>query len=87
MSEPDGGIPHFCHWPDCPVMVPPKLWGCKGHWFSLPKHLRDRIWATYKPGQEYTKSPSQAYLYAAEDVQQWISQYLSKSHENMRLQP
>ena len=24
---------------------------CKKHWFSLPKKLRDAIWATYRPGQ------------------------------------
>lgn len=48
------------------------MWGCKPHWFRLPKHLRDRIWATYRPGQEITKTPSAAYVAAAKDVQDWI---------------
>lgn len=41
-------------------------------WFALPKHLRDKIWATYVPGQEKTMTPSAAYLAAAEEVDQWI---------------
>lgn len=64
---------HHCHWPGCKTPVPPKMWGCRGHWFKLPKHLRDRIWATYVPGQEITKTPSDAYLDAAEAVQDWIA--------------
>ncbi|MDP1555781.1 MAG: hypothetical protein Q8L84_09990 [Hyphomonas sp.] len=63
---------HHCHWPGCRKEVPPKLWGCKPHWFALPKSLRDRIWATYVPGQEITKTPSRAYLDAAHAVETWI---------------
>lgn len=63
---------HTCHWPGCPQVVPPSMWGCKPHWFALPKFLRDRVWATYVPGQEITKTPSQAYIEVAKDVQQWI---------------
>lgn len=63
---------HTCHWPGCTKHVPPAMWGCKPHWFALPKRLRDRIWATYRPGQEITKDPSREYLAAADDVQHWI---------------
>jgi hypothetical protein len=63
---------HHCHWPGCPKAVPPKLWGCREHWFRLPAHLRKRIWATYQPGQEITKTPSAEYLAAAHAVQEWI---------------
>lgn len=63
---------HACHWPSCQKEVPPAMWGCKQHWFALPKYLRDRIWATYVPGQEITKTPSQAYFDAAVEVQKWI---------------
>lgn len=49
------------------------MWGCKGHWFALPKHLRDRIWATYRRGQEVTKRPSPEYIEAAIAVQKWIA--------------
>lgn len=68
---------HMCHWPGCPQDVPPAMWGCKPHWFKLPKMLRDRIWATYVPGQEITKTPSQAYLDAAYAVQLWINSNLA----------
>lgn len=64
---------HTCHWPGCGKAVPPAMWGCKGHWFKLPKVLRDRIWETYRPGQEITKTPSAAYLAVAQEVQQWIA--------------
>lgn len=64
---------HTCHWPDCNKPVPPAMWGCRAHWFALPKRLRDRIWATYQPGQEITKTPSAEYLAAAREVQDWIA--------------
>lgn len=63
---------HECHWPGCAQQVPPAMWGCKSHWFKLPKQLRDRIWATYEPGQEKTLTPSAAYLDVADEVQRWI---------------
>lgn len=66
---------HICHWPGCTRQVPPAMWGCKPHWFKLPKHLRDRIWATYEIGQEVTLSPSREYLDAAREVQIWIEQH------------
>lgn len=63
---------HKCHWPNCGRNVPPAMWGCKQHWFMLPKNLRDRIWATYRAGQEITKTPSLEYIEAAQAVQKWI---------------
>lgn len=63
---------HECHWPGCGEQVPPAMWGCKTHWFKLPKALRNRIWATYRPGQEERLDPSKAYLEAATAVQNWI---------------
>lgn len=63
---------HHCHWPGCQEQVPPAQWGCKTHWFRLPKSLRDRIWATYRPGQEKDWTPSREYLAAAQAVQEWI---------------
>lgn len=53
------------------------MWGCRMHWFMLPKHIRNRIWATYRPGQEITKTPSKEYIEAAEEAQEWI-------HERMK---
>jgi transcriptional regulator with XRE-family HTH domain len=63
---------HHCHWPGCNTQVPPAMWGCRTHWFKLPKALRDRIWATYAPGQEVDMTPSAEYLQVADDVQRWI---------------
>lgn len=65
---------HTCHWPGCAEEVPPKMWGCRTHWYRLPKTLRNRIWATYRPRQEIDKNPSGDYLKAAHDVQKWIAE-------------
>ena len=64
--------PHTCHWPGCTIQVKPAQWGCRAHWFRLPKGLRDRIWAAYVPGQEVTLTPSDAYLQVMKDVEAWI---------------
>ena len=63
---------HECHWPGCKEQCPPAMWGCRRHWFSLPKDLRDLIWAAYVPGQERRLDPSRDYLKAAKEVQAWI---------------
>lgn len=63
---------HTCHWPDCDRQVPPAMWGCKQHWFKLPKRLRDAIWDEYVPGQEQRMDPSEGYLTVAQEVQDWI---------------
>lgn len=66
---------HSCHWPGCTTQVPPALWGCKPHWFRLPKDLRDQIWNAYRPGQEKDMSPSEDYLQVANYVQAWIRRF------------
>lgn len=68
--------PHTCHWPGCQTPVPPAMWGCRKHWFTLPKALRDAIWRTYSVGQEERGDPSAAYLEAARAVQEWIKDHL-----------
>lgn len=65
---------HHCHWPGCGEQVPPAVWGCRRHWFMLPKSLRDEIWAAYRPGQEVNWTPSRAYLGVADRVQRWIEE-------------
>ena len=65
---------HMCHWPGCDRGVPAAMWGCRDHWFRLPKSLRARIWLTYQPGQEVTKKPSPEYIAAAQAVRQWIGE-------------
>jgi hypothetical protein len=63
-----GGRRYAVHSP-----VPPAMWGCREHWFKLPKPLRDAIWREYVPGQEITKTPSQRYIATAAIVQAWIA--------------
>ncbi len=74
---------HECHWPGCERQVPPAMWGCSQHWFKLPKHLRDKIWRTYRPGQEKDSSPSAEYVAAANEVQAWIKTNFSNNTLNL----
>ena len=69
---------HHCHWPGCTKQVPPAMWGCREHWYKLPANLRNHIWATYRPGQENTMTPSRAYLDVADQVQRWIKEHGGK---------
>lgn len=64
---------HHCHWPGCKSQVPPAKWGCYFHWMKLPKYLRDKIWAAYRPGQERNLTPSSEYIAVAREVQDWIN--------------
>ncbi len=64
---------HHCHWPGCQRQVPPAMWGCRAHWYSLPIDLRSAIWRTYSPGQEVSGTPGRAYVDAARAVQEWIA--------------
>lgn len=66
---------HTCHWPGCETQCPPAMWGCKSHWFKLPKRLRDAIWDAYVPGQEQRLDPSDEYLDVAYEVQVWIEEH------------
>jgi hypothetical protein len=68
--------PHTCHWPGCDTQVPPAMWGCIPHWYSLPANLRAAIWRVYVPGQEVTLTPSRAYLEVARQAEAWIAQHL-----------
>ncbi len=64
---------HHCHWPGCDKAVPPAMWGCKPHWFKLPRALRNKIWASYQPGQEIDGTPSRKYVEVALEVRAWIA--------------
>lgn len=59
---------HHCHATGCTASVPPSMWGCAKHWYMVPKPIRDRVWATYRPGQEHDKNPSVEYLHAAREA-------------------
>ena len=64
---------HDCHWPGCGKQVPPAMWGCRPHWFRLPRPIRDAIWRAYRIGQEEDGRPSAAYVAAARAAQEWIA--------------
>ena len=59
---------HTCHATDCEVSVPPEMWGCRTHWFMVPKPIRDRIWRAYRVGQCDDMNPSADYCEAAKDA-------------------
>lgn len=69
---------HSCHAKNCTVAVPPKMFMCKRHWFILPKAYRTAIWDAYVPGQEVTKTPSKAYLTAADACIGYVANYEAK---------
>lgn len=62
---------HQCHWPGCALYCEPRFWGCKPHWFALPRRIRDRIWSEYTNGQEIYATPTKEYLKAADEAHWW----------------
>lgn len=71
---------HHCHgrMPGCRGQCPPAMWGCKNCWFKLPMAIRNRIWETYRAGQEVNMTPSMEYLEAAHEAQEWIDANYSR---------
>jgi hypothetical protein len=55
-------MPHHCHAHGCDRRVPPSMFMCGKHWFSLRAATRASIWREYRPGQENTKDPSARYM-------------------------
>lgn len=55
-------LPHYCHADGCETKVPPRMFMCKPHWYTLPKAMRDRLWELYEPGQERRMDPSVDYI-------------------------
>lgn len=67
-----GSHGHVCHYPGCGRECPPAKWGCRSCWFKLPKHLREKLWAAYRPGQETDKRPSREYIEVAEEIEAYV---------------
>lgn len=61
-------MPHTCHANACTVPVPPKMFMCRPHWFSLPLGVRKMIWRHYRPGQEIDKHPTAEYVRVAKQA-------------------
>lgn len=70
---------HTCHWAGCKREVPPAMWGCRTHWFTLPRGLRNDVWRTYVPGQEIRKDPSEEYIEVIHRVDAWIKLYKERN--------
>lgn len=41
----------FCPIPDCGIQIDPSRLMCRAHWYVVPKHTRDQVWATWRSGQ------------------------------------
>ena len=65
---------HHCHARGCKVHVPPEMLMCKRHWYMVPKAIRDRVWATYRPGQCEDMQFSQAWSDAVDAAIQAVAQ-------------
>ena len=80
---------HHCHFPNCRKSVPPKMWGCREHWFMLPAAMRAAIWRHYRPGQEIDKKPSAVYIDTVLKVRTWIHASLQEEVQRLAasLQP
>ena len=65
---------HHCHATNCKIRVPPEMFMCKRHWFSLPKHMRDLIWRTYRVGQCDDMNPSNSYCQIARSCVVFIAE-------------
>lgn len=72
---------HHCHWPSCNRVCAPAMWGCTQHWYMLPKTIRDRIWRTFRPGQEVSKTPSAEYIEVAREAEAFAREYEAKQQE------
>lgn len=63
---------HACFWPGCVLTVPGSMYGCRTHWFTLPKEYRDRIWKHYRPGQERDLSKvTREYAAVHREIMEW----------------
>jgi DNA polymerase len=63
---------HHCHARGCEKPVPPEMLMCRGHWFSLPKNLRDAVWRTYREGQCDDMRPSREWHAAADAAIEYV---------------
>lgn len=66
-------MPHTCHATACAKEVPPEMFMCRTHWFSLPKFMRTRIWLTYRDGQCDDWQITHDYANAARDAVRFIA--------------
>lgn len=58
-------LKHRCAAQGCTREVPVRMLMCRTHWFRVPLHLRNRIWAGYHRGMDadYHERVAQAVAY------------------------
>lgn len=64
---------HHCHATQCTVPVPPEMFMCRKHWFTLPGPMRRDIWLHYRQGQCDDYKPSKEYCEAAKKAVVWLA--------------
>lgn len=64
---------HHCHATNCTTPVPPEMFMCKRHWFSLLPIMRKKIWRTYRVGQCDDWQPSREYCDVAIECVSFIA--------------
>ena len=64
---------HVCHATGCKVLTNRVTSICRRHWYSLPREMRARIWAAYRPGQCDDRQISREYADAARDALRYIA--------------
>jgi hypothetical protein len=55
--------------------VPLSLWGCREHWYVLPRELRVNIVLTYARGIDDDTHPTPNYIEACRQAREWIAQH------------
>jgi hypothetical protein len=54
-----------CPIPRCGERIDPSRLMCRGHWYMVPKLMRDHVWATWQSGQAAYSSEHQDAVHAA----------------------
>lgn len=63
---------HRCPSPGCTARVPHGRFACRSHWFTIPKNLRDELWAAFRNhgvlSEEYAEAATacEAFLSASQ---------------------
>ncbi len=63
---------HECHARGCTKEIPPRLFMCPRHWYTLDKPLQALVWKTYRQGQEIDKGASVTYCFVTEVCQVYV---------------
>lgn len=66
---------HTCHALRCATNVPPRMFMCVKHWRMVPRMMQSKIWASYVPGQERRKDPTEAYLRVTKEVRLYVAEF------------